>query len=263
MLICPICKKELNKYEKSYKCEKNHCFDIAKSSHINLLLSKKSGDDIGDNKEMVLARTKFLNKDFYKPLADKVYEILPKKENISYLDCGCGQGYYTSKISEKLINSKAFATDISKNAITYASKQDKKAEYFVGSVFDLPIKNESIDILTSLFSPLAIDEFKRVITKDGSIIIVVSGENHLFELKENIYENPYKNDENKHNFGDLVVKSKEKLTYKVCIEENEDIKQLFYMTPYAFKTSKEDMLKLDNLCNLEVTLDFAIYILNL
>lgn len=261
MLICPICKNTLNKLEKSFVCQNNHCFDISKSSHTNLLISSKSGDDIGDNKEMVRSRTSFLNKDYYKPLALKLCELLPKNSDITYLDCGCGQGYYTSQISNFLKNSKAYATDISKHAIMYAAKHDKNTTYFVGSVFDLPIANSSIDVITSLFAPLSLSEFGRVIKDDGTIIIVVSGENHLFELKQAIYDNPYKNDEDKYDFGDLTVKSKEKLTYKVCIEQNDDIKQLFFMTPYAFKTSKEDTLKLDNLQNLEVTLDFGIYIL--
>lgn len=261
MLICPKCNEILKKEVKRFICTQNHAYDISKTSHINLLKSSKTGDEIGDNKEMVRARTNFLSKDWYLPLAEKLCELTYKKQGCVYIDCGCGQGYYTKKISENLQNSICFATDISKNAVIHASKQDKITQYFVGSVFDLPIKNQSIDVLTSIFSPLATDEFYRILKPDGCAVIVVSGENHLFELKEKVYENPYKNDENKHNFGDFILKSKEKVTYITKIEENSDIKHLFHMTPYAFKTSKEDILKLEDLSNLNVTFDFAIYIL--
>lgn len=257
MLICPNCKSILKKGDFSYICENNHSFDISKSSHINLLISKKV--ELGDNKEMVRARTDFLNKDFYKPLAEKICNLIP--DNTTILDCGCGQGYYTEKIANCAKNTKVFATDISKHAIIYASKKDKETQYFVGNVFDLPIKDESIDVLTSMFAPLSIDEFYRVLKPKAKAIIVVAGKEHLFELKEKIYQNPYKNDEDKHNFGRFSIKSKEKLSYKVCIEKNEDIKHLFNMTPYAFKTSIEDTRKLDFLQNLELTLDFAIYTL--
>lgn len=259
MLICPNCKENLEKKEKNYTCINNHSFDISKSSHINLLVSKKSGDTIGDNKEMVQARTEFLNKDFYKPLANKLCEILSTKTGDLFLDCGCGQGYYTKKMSEYKAN--FLATDISKHAVIHASKNDKNTVYFVGNVFDLPIKENSIDALTSIFAPFSIEEFYRVLKSDGLAIIVVSGNEHLFELKEKVYENPYKNDENKYDFGNFIIKSKQNLTYKVTIELNSDIKHLFYMTPYAFKTSVEDVKKLDKLKNLEITLDFAIYIL--
>lgn len=261
MLICPKCKEILNKQERAFVCENGHSYDLSKSSHINLLISNKSGDEIGDNKEMVRARTDFLSSDYYKPLADKLCEIVSQRENISYLDCACGQGYYTKKIASSLKNSRSFGTDISKHAVIHASKQDKNTQYFVGSVFDLPIKTGSIDTLTSIFAPTAIDEFARVLGDNGRAIIVVAGNEHLFELKAKVYENPYKNDEDKYDFVNFTVKDKIKLKYSVCIEKNEDIKHLFHMTPYAFKTSIEDTKKLDDLQNLEVTLDFGIYVL--
>ena len=36
-LICPVCKQQLNKENKSYKCDSNHCFDMAKEGYVNLL----------------------------------------------------------------------------------------------------------------------------------------------------------------------------------------------------------------------------------
>ncbi len=261
MLICPICKENLEKLDRTYTCKNNHSFDISKSSHINLLKSNKNGDNIGDNKDMVKARSSFLDKDYYRPLADKICELLPDKKAVTYLDCGCGQGYYTKIVAEFLKSSSSYATDISKNAVIHASKRDKKTTYFVGSVFDLPVKEKSVDIITCIFSPLALDEFERVIKPNGNIFIVVAGDNHLFELKEAVYANAYKNDENKHDFDGFEVVSKEKITYKTVIKETEDIKNLFQMTPYSLKTSREDKLKLDSLSDLEITFDFVIYTL--
>ncbi len=261
MLICPNCRKILNKTEGKYVCKKNHSFDISKSSHINLLITNKHGDNIGDSKEMVRARAEFLDKGYYRPLAEKICKLLPQKENITYLDCGCGQGFYSKIISNNLKNSIAYATDISKHAVIHASKRDKNTQYFVGNVFDLPILEASVDLLTCIFAPLANVEFERVLKHRGSAIIVVAGSEHLFELKEAVYATPYKNDEDKHDFHGLQIVKKEKLSYKATIETNEDIKNLFSMTPYAMKTSKEDMKKLDSLSDFEVTLDFVIYIL--
>lgn len=254
MIICPKCKESLFKAEKTYKCAGNHTYDIAKTSHINLFLGSKNGDDIGDNKDMVRARTEFLNQDYYKKLALKLTTMI---DGGAVLDAGCGEGYYTRHFSQ---NAKTvYATDISKHAVMHGAKVDKNALYFVSSVFNMPVKSESIDIVTSIFAPLALEEFNRVLKVDGTFLAVVAGEKHLLELKEKIYDKAYKNDEDKYTFDGFKVQEKEKLLYEVLISENKDIKHLFSMTPYAFKTSKEDMKKLDSLENLKVTLDFAIY----
>lgn len=261
MLICPNCNEILAQNNRQFSCVNNHSFDISKFSHINLLISNKKGEDFGDNKEMVTARTNFLNQDFYKPLADFLAKKISQLQNITLLDSGCGQGYYTKIISNSLENSQIYATDISKHAVIHGAKNDKNSTYFVSSVFNLPIKSSSIDVITSIFAPLALDEFSRVLALDGKVFVVVAGENHLIELKNAIYNEAYKNDENKYIFDNFKILNKEKLTYNVNIKENTDIKHLFSMTPYAFKTSIEDTKKLDTLSNLDLTLDFAIYTL--
>ena len=63
MFICPVCKNELNKAGKSFICSNGHCFDMAKSGYVNLLL-KSTGGNHGDNKLMVSARRDFRQDDF-------------------------------------------------------------------------------------------------------------------------------------------------------------------------------------------------------
>ena len=40
MLKCPVCEKELKKVNRTYKCEKNHSFDIAKQGYTNLFMKR-------------------------------------------------------------------------------------------------------------------------------------------------------------------------------------------------------------------------------
>ena len=61
-LVCPKCKKELQLNNRTFKCQNNHSFDLSKEGYVNLLLNKV---DAGDNKEMVNARSDFLNKGYY------------------------------------------------------------------------------------------------------------------------------------------------------------------------------------------------------
>ena len=63
-MICPLCKKPLEKKGKSYLCPSAHCFDLAKQGYVNLLsVKEKSSLDPGDNKEMILSRRKVLDRE--------------------------------------------------------------------------------------------------------------------------------------------------------------------------------------------------------
>ena len=51
-LACPKCHKPIIQVNNSYKCENNHCYDIAKSKYLNLLLNPdKATNNPGDSKE--------------------------------------------------------------------------------------------------------------------------------------------------------------------------------------------------------------------
>ena len=103
MFICPICKTKLNTHGKTYRCENNHSFDVAKQGYVNLLpVNKKHSDNPGDSKEMVLARRAFLESGYYDCFTEKLREIINSlfngKEKITIADCGCGEGYYDGRL---------------------------------------------------------------------------------------------------------------------------------------------------------------------
>ena len=57
---CPLCKLELTLNDKTYRCDNNHSFDIAKEGYVNLLpVQNKKSKQPGDNLEMVQARRAF------------------------------------------------------------------------------------------------------------------------------------------------------------------------------------------------------------
>ncbi|MBO5859322.1 MAG: methyltransferase, partial [Clostridia bacterium] len=59
--ICPVCKNDFFKEDKSFKCSSGHCFDISKFGYVNLLMSSKSSlKHHGDDRLMVRARRDFL-----------------------------------------------------------------------------------------------------------------------------------------------------------------------------------------------------------
>lgn len=247
MLICPKCKSTLSQNGRVLQCENNHSFDISKEGYVNLLLSSKNGDNRGDSKDSARARHTLLQKGYYKCLRDSIME----RCNGVVLDICCGEGYYDE------YDGKLYGFDISKEMVRLASKSRKDHQYFVANLSNIPIADGSIDTAIHLFAPFNEKEFSRVIKDDGVIYSVIPGENHLFEMKEIIYDTPYKNDEQPPQTNELKLISTTKVTDKVKIN-GEDLRQLFAMTPYYYRTSKDDIAKLDNIDSLTLTVDFVI-----
>ena len=260
--ICPVCKSEISLFERTYKCPDNHCFDLSKDGYVNLLMSQQSSlKRHGDDKLMVKARRDFLEKGFYNELRQSLCgtlkEALPESSVI--IDVGCGEGYYTSEIS-RVNNFGIFGIDISKDALKYASKSIKNSSFAVASAFSLPFADESVDCILSVFAPSAYEEFYRVLKNDGKLIKALPLEEHLWELKCALYKEPYKNKPEKRNDELFELVSQKEIKYKINLTEKDDIENLFKMTPYYYKTGREDAEKLLSLEKLETTVHFGIEI---
>ncbi len=263
--ICPVCGEKLEKAEKTYFCKNKHCFDIAKSGYVNLLMSSQKDKQHGDDKEMVRARADFLNLGFYDKLSEKVCEYVLKYSGAIPLiiDAGCGECKYTCDIMAYLADKrKDFAVvgvDISKEALSLAKRRQEKPYLAVASVASIPCEDECADVLVNIFAPFVASEFARVIKKDGVIIRVYPLARHLWQLKELVYDTPYENPVSDMEEAGLVIEEKAEVRYEteLCGEE---IMSLFTMTPYFYRTRQEDRDKLLSVKSLKTELDFGIVI---
>lgn len=267
MIICPICKEKLIKEGRTYRCSKNHSFDLSKSGHVNLLLDNQKHSKMpGDDKDMVLSRKHFLEKNYYKGISDKLNEIILRNipensdKKINILDIGCGEGYYTGNLKNFLdknnIQSEIIGIDISKEAVISASKSHKGINWIVASATNIPVCDESLDFIICMFAKIIPEEKMRTLKKGGKLIIVSTGENHLLQMKEVVYENVRKDFYSP--IEDLkIFKYLETIncTYKTFIRENESIKNLFNMTPYRWRSPREGIERLFSLNELETSVD--------
>ena len=263
ILTCPVCAQPLVRVEHSYLCPNRHTFDIARSGYVNLYRSNSSGHH-GDDKKMILARTAFLNRGYYDALADAVAaraaELCP--EGGVVLDAGCGEGKYTVSVWNALQSAGKSAdvvgADISKAAAEALAKRSKGILSLVASTADLPLRDQSADVVLNLFSPFFGEEFLRVLKPDGYLLRVVPLEDHLWELKKAIYDRPYKNEVPSYEEAGFRILEKRELRSRIHIEGNDDIQALFCMTPYYYKTGREDQEKCSRLTELDVTIAFLI-----
>ncbi len=269
MFLCPICKSKLNIENKAYRCINNHSFDIAKQGYVNLLpVNKKHSDNPGDSKEMVLSRREFLESGNYNCFSDKlnelVAEISTNSQNLSILDCGCGEGYYDGRLIEELeklkINYKLLGFDISKEAVRFAAGKYKKASFFVGSCFNMPLCDNSFDLAINIFAPMAEGEFCRVLKKGGYLIYAVPGKNHLMGLKKLLYENVYENEEKHTEYDGFEFSDRHSVKSEITVDGEMGV-NLFRMTPYYFKTelgAEQKILKNGGFTT-EIHFDFLVY----
>ena len=265
VLICPVCGGMLENTGKSYICGKHHSFDIARSGYVNLLLSKHAGKAVhGDNKLMVQARRDFLDKGYYAPLCEAVCEeTLKYAQNGSVvLDAGCGEGYYTSAVRAGFDRSdiavKMYGVDISKVAVEYAAKRDKSVKFAAASVFHLPVASSSCDLLITMFAPYCGEEYLRVLKSGGIMIMAIPSENHLWELKQAIYETPYKNEVKPYELDGFGHIGAQRVNFTMELCSSTDIRSLFSMTPYYYKTGRTEQERLEALSELTVQADFEV-----
>lgn len=256
MLVCPKCRQPLSKHEKTYACKAKHSYDIAKKGYVNLVLGNQKIS--GDSKEMVEARTLFLSGGYYQVLANQLIDILNELKPHVLVDAGCGEGYYTRQFHAS--NRELIAFDLSKPALNTAAKLDKETIYAIASIFDMPIADASVDCVMNIFAPTPIKEINRILKKGGYLIKVGPAAKHLHGLKTVLYDEVYDNEEESSELSNLHFVKGISVHDCITLTSTEQIKALFVMTPYYWKTSPEAAAKLDKITDLTSEIDFIINI---
>ncbi len=273
VLICPTCGAPLHISPdgRSVLCggSKTHCFDGGGGGYLPLAPRHSGG---GDAKEAVRYRTAFLSKGYYRPAADALCDLvdslLPSVALL--LDAGCGEGYYSNRLADRGFG--VLGVDLSKFAVDAAAKAANRARgnapartaFAVGSVFELPVRDACVHAVTNVFAPCAPAEYARVLTEGGYLIVACAGEDHLLGLKQCIYDDPYLNDPRRdlpEEDSPLVLVDKKNAHFSIDVAGGDDLKALFSMTPYYWRTSPaghERLMEREHLTT-SVSFDFYVY----
>ena len=198
LFTCPICAAPLERGERAYACPNGHAYDKAREGYVHLLpANKKHSKAPGDDKGMAEARRRFLSGGYYGHLLAALCalgaEYAPPGEAV--LDSGCGEGYYTAGLWEALGRPPLAGIDLSKPSVRLAARRVPEGEFAVASAYHLPLADASVGLVLNCFSPLALDEFRRVLRPGGAFLYVVPAADHLWELKQVLYDQPYRNRE--------------------------------------------------------------------
>ena len=265
LLVCPVCGTSLERVDKSLKCAAGHTFDIAKAGYVNLLPpGKEKNARTGDEKEMVKAREDFLSLGHYALIDDTLAGLVVQYaagEAYTVCDMGCGEGYHICRLAGRLAERTgrkvlAVGFDASKYAAERASKrsvrngymprdgvgavhdEDVSAYFLPGNIFHLPLADHSVNVALSMFAPVAGNEAKRVLSEDGILVVASSGKEHLFEMRQRIYDDVRLSDELPAVPDGFREIARANAKYQTAIQTTEALMSLFTMTPFYYKTTE-------------------------
>lgn len=260
MLRCPVCQLPLTRSGRSYRCPKEHAFDIARSGYINLLCShRRSRRRSGDSSEMVRSRRAFLEAGHYAPLGEELARIAHDCNAARFLDAGCGEGFLTARFVGGLRRpprEASWGIDISRVAVDLAAKRYQQLMFAVASVHRLPILDGSVTCLLNAFAPSEPREFRRVLDPAGTVVTIRPGEYHLLELRRHVYRKLHP--PGRATAVELPIfepVERRDLRFRLKLQPA-DVRNLLGMTPYGWRAGADAQRAILGLDSLNVTADF-------
>lgn len=184
-LACPYCGGKLGHDGATVRCGSGHAFDLAREGYLNLL----RGDAVAstaDTPAMVNSRRTFLDAGHFSAIARAVADAAcAAADDVPgvVLDAGAGTGYVLGAVLDSLPARRGIALDISKHAIRVAARSHERLGGIVADVWSrLPVQDESCVLVLNVFAPRNAEEFARVLTPGGALLVVTPNEDHLVEL---------------------------------------------------------------------------------
>ena len=268
--ICPVDGHSFREQAGSLRCDQGHTYDLAREGYCNLLLvQQKASLAPGDSQEMVNARRRFLESGHYLPIAQKVAEIAHQNyrrrsdqtTEFTVLDAGSGEGYYLRQLQSQHPQFKLIGIDISKPAVKTAAKVSPKISWAVASNKQLPIQDESLDLILCMFGFPVWNSFSKVLHSNGQVLLIDAAEDHLLELREIIYPSISKS---KPPSIEVALQSgftldhEESLRFGFELHSPSEIQDLLAMTPHAHRMTEEGKTRLASVEKLKLTADVRI-----
>lgn len=276
----------------SMACDNNHSFDIGKPGYLHLIPAQnKRSKEPGDNKEMIAARKRFLSKGYYQPISAGInhsinhyitrtmqqHETDKTNTSLQILDLGCGEGYYTTQLNQHLQRQPVpqrqpnplphlmnlYGLDISKSAIQQAAKRSTDIIWLVANSSDIPLPDNSVDIVFSIFSPIVAEECHRILAPGGKLITATAESQHLLSLRELIYDEVkhYKNGKLEEQLAPyFTCQETEVINHSLQLTLSADVLDLLLMTPHYWRTTAEKRMHLASLSSLATELSVQLQV---
>jgi len=267
---CPHCGADLLCEGASLGCtgERRHCYDIAREGYVNLLPpGRAKNSHTGDGADMVRARREFLELGLYDRYSAEAAALasrfVPVADNPVLVDAGCGEGRHTVNMVRTLRENlgrdvTGIGFDASKYAAAaaakrYARKEDESFFFAAANIFQMPVKDSSAHIMTSLFAPLPEEEAGRILVPGGVLMICAAGPSHLSEMRDILYDTPIPSGGGAAMPAGFDTVAERVIEYTATLTTAEAVQSLFVMTPFYHNAPSEGRVRLEARDSLTVT----------
>ena len=268
VFACPACGEPLVRSGSSSVCPVGHSYDVAREGYVNLLLAQhRHSKDPGYSREMIAGRRDFFDAGHYEPLADDVARLvldhLPARPAAVVLDAGCGEGYYLRRLRSRAVDhevgrsARLHGIDISKHGIRVAARRDPTGSYAVAAIHRMPVLAASTDLLLTHFSPVSVEDFRRVVRPGGVVVVSGPGPRHLYSFKELLYDRPAE-----HEQADLLAAEPglelvetRRIRHPLRLRGNQQVSNLLAMTPYFWSADAAAQARLARVAGLDTEID--------
>jgi 23S rRNA (guanine745-N1)-methyltransferase len=133
---------------------------------------------------MVAARERFLSGGHYEAVVSRLSAATGSIGIGRVLDCGAGTGYYLSRTLDAHPSSRGIALDVSVAAARRAARTHPRVGAVVADAWQsLPLSDQSIDLILSVFAPRNPTEFGRILAPGGALATVTPEPAHLASLR--------------------------------------------------------------------------------
>lgn len=193
-LSCPLCRQPLKLQNNSFCCPQGHCYDLSAQNYLNLAPQKKQNTSLYTT-ELFKARRQIFEAGLYDPLTEKILTIsqaalkTTSAQQPMLLDAGCGEGFFASKLYQQIDSLTVCALDLAKNAVQLAAKGPVRTGLccLIADLANLPLLDNTMDILLNLLSPANYQEFVRVLKPGGLLIKIMPGPAYLKEVRQALH----------------------------------------------------------------------------
>lgn len=186
MLLCPVrgCRLPLSRQERRLVCARRHSFDVARSGYVNLLQpQERRSKQPGDTPAAVNARRRLHDLGVTAPLLRAIAEFVSPLPEDVVLDASCGEGFYLGNLARET-GFEAHGIDISISAVDAAARRYPACEWIVANTDrSVPYAGASFSLLLSITGRTNAPEFRRVLRKDGRLLVALPSPDDLIELR--------------------------------------------------------------------------------
>ncbi len=175
-------------------------------------------------------KNNFLQRTWHGEKIQNAKKMIEQLDFSNCLDVGCASGYMISMLAKDFPDKKFYGIDAYDRAIAFAKKKYRNISFKVASAESLPFKNNFFDLVICYETiehankpEMLLMEIKRVLRRNGILILAMDSGNFLFRIVWNIWEktkgrvwsgahlHPFHHDE----LEKLIIKSGLKIQKKV------------------------------------------------